>query len=113
MLILPITGGIMRVSILIVLALALAAPVAAQTSGNAIAGHTLARAWCASCHLIAPGEGRASDAAPAFEAVARRASTTETSLRVFLQTPHRQMPNYTLTRQETDDVVAYILGLRR
>ena len=103
----------MRTFILVVMTLACAGPVAAQTTGNALAGHALARQWCAACHLVAPGEGRASDAAPAFEAVARRPSTTETGLRVFLQSPHQRMPNYTLTRQETDDVVAYILGLRR
>jgi mono/diheme cytochrome c family protein len=103
----------MRTTYLAALALMCANPVLAQSTGNALAGHALARQWCASCHLIASGEGRTSDVAPAFEAVARRPSTTQTSLRVFLQTPHRQMPNYTLTRQETDDVVAYILGLRR
>jgi mono/diheme cytochrome c family protein len=103
----------MRIPVFVAFALSVAAPAAAQSTGNALAGHALARQWCAACHLIGPGEGRTSDAAPAFEAVARRPSTTETSLRVFLQTPHRRMPNYTLTRQETDDVVAYILGLRR
>jgi mono/diheme cytochrome c family protein len=103
----------MRTIHLTALALICASPALAQSTGNALAGHALARQWCAACHLVAPGEGRSSDAAPAFEAVARRPATTETSLRVFLQTPHRQMPNYTLTRQETDDVVAYILGLRR
>lgn len=102
----------MRIFILTLVTLA-AGPAFAQNTGNALAGHALARQWCAACHLVAPGEGRASDAAPAFEAVARRPSTTETSLRVFLQSPHQRMPNYTLTRQETDDVVAYILGLRR
>jgi mono/diheme cytochrome c family protein len=103
----------MRIPVFVSLALAAAAPAAAQSTGNALAGQALARQWCASCHLIGTGEGRTTDAAPPFEAVARRASTTETSLRVFLQTPHRRMPNYTLTRQETDDVVAYIVGLRR
>jgi mono/diheme cytochrome c family protein len=103
----------MRTPIIATLAIAWAGPALAQSAGNALAGQSLARQWCASCHMISGTEGRMSDAAPAFEAVARRASTTETSLRVFLQTPHRRMPNYTLTRQETDDVVAYILGLRR
>ena len=41
------------------------------------------------------------------------ASTTSMSLRVFLQTPHPSMPDYRLTREELDDVVAYILTLRR
>lgn len=103
----------MRIPVLVSLALTVAGPAAAQSAGNALAGQTLAGQWCAACHLIGTGEGRTTDAAPPFEAVARRPSTTETSLRVFLQTPHRRMPNYALTRQETDDVVAYIVGLRR
>jgi mono/diheme cytochrome c family protein len=35
------------------------------------------------------------------------------SLRVFLQTPHANMPNFQLSRAETDAIVAYILSLRR
>jgi hypothetical protein len=39
-------------------------------------------------------------------------ATTSMSLHVFLLTPHANMPNYHLTPQEIDDVVAYILSLR-
>jgi mono/diheme cytochrome c family protein len=35
------------------------------------------------------------------------------SLHAFLLTPHANMPNYRLTSEEIDDVVAYILSLRR
>jgi hypothetical protein len=37
---------------------------------------------------------------------------TETSLRVFLRTPHTRMPDFILSRAETDDVISYILSLR-
>ena len=40
-------------------------------------------------------------------------STTSMSLRVFLQSPHGNMPDYRLSREQIDDVVAYILSLRR
>ncbi len=40
-------------------------------------------------------------------------STTSMSLRVFLQSPHGNMPDYRLTREQMDDVVAYLLSLRR
>jgi hypothetical protein len=33
-------------------------------------------------------------------------------LRAFLQTPHGQMPDFTLGRDQIDDVVAYLLSLR-
>jgi hypothetical protein len=55
------------------------------------------------------------------EAFARRAipvhvvapATQHGSLRAFLMTPHPSMPNYRLAPQEIDDVVTYILSLRR
>jgi hypothetical protein len=34
----------------------------------------------------------------------------ELSLRVFLQTPHRNMPNLQLSQKETDDVIGFILS---
>jgi len=76
-------------------------------------GARLAQQWCANCHAIAPGQQPPTgDAAPSLPAVARLASTTEMSLRVFLQTPHARMPDHRLSRAETDAVVAYILSLR-
>jgi mono/diheme cytochrome c family protein len=49
---------------------------------------------------------------PGFGAVADMPSQTVLSLRIFLQTPHGNMPRYQLTTNETDDVIAYILSLR-
>lgn len=77
-------------------------------------GQRLAQQWCANCHAVAPGQQPPTgDAAPALPSVAARPSTTEMSLRVFLQTPHANMPNFQLSRAETEAVVAYILSLRR
>jgi hypothetical protein len=38
---------------------------------------------------------------------------TPMGLRVFLQTPHSRMPDLHLTRAEADDLIAYIVSLRR
>ena len=77
-------------------------------------GRHVAETWCANCHLVGPGaRGPAGDAAPPFQAIARMPSTTEMSLRAFLQTPHSGMPDYRLSQQELDGVVAYILALKR
>ncbi|MFN7194249.1 MAG: c-type cytochrome [Rhodospirillales bacterium] len=85
----------------------------AQTVGDQGRGRDLARQWCAACHIVAQGEGRsATDAVPTFVTVAARPSTTALSLRVFLQTPHLRMPDFALTADQTDDVIAYILSLR-
>lgn len=77
-------------------------------------GRELALKWCAECHLVDKTQERAaSDAVPSFYAVANHASTTETGLKAFLMSPHKkQMPNIMLTREQIDDVVAYILSLR-
>jgi len=76
-------------------------------------GRRVAETWCANCHLIGPAaRGPAGDAAPPFDAVARMPSTTEMSLRAFLQSPHSRMPDYRLTQQELDGVVTWILALK-
>ena len=76
-------------------------------------GRRVAETWCANCHVIGPGaQGPAGDAAPPFTEVARMPSTTEISLRAFLQTPHSRMPDYRLTQAELDGVVAWILALK-
>ena len=92
-----------------------AMPALAQTEpGDPAAGLRMAATWCANCHRVAPGgPGPSTDAAPAFQAIARMPSTTSMALRVFLQTPHASMPDYRLTREELDDVVAYLISLKR
>ncbi|MBR0673939.1 c-type cytochrome [Neoroseomonas soli] len=92
-----------------------ALPAAAQTEpGDPRAGLRLSATWCANCHQVAPGgPGPSTDAAPTFRSIAQMASTTSMSLRAYLQTPHPSMPDYRLTREELDDVVAYLLTLKR
>jgi len=84
-----------------------------QEIGDSIAGRQLAERWCSSCHVVGPGsEQGSSNGAPTFAAVARMKSTTPLSLRAFLLTPHARMPDLHLTRDEIDDLAAYILALR-
>jgi mono/diheme cytochrome c family protein len=90
---------------------ALAQPQLAPMAGE---GARIAQQWCANCHAVAPGQRPPTgDAVASFPAIAALTSTTEMSLRVFLQTPHANMPNFQLSRAETDAIVAYILSLRR
>lgn len=100
---------------LVLLGMAAATPALAQAEpGDAQAGQRLASTWCANCHRIAPGgPGPSTDAAPAFRSIARMPSTTSMSLRAFLQSPHANMPDYRLSREQLDDLVAYILTLKR
>jgi mono/diheme cytochrome c family protein len=86
----------------------------AQQLGDAVAGRRLAMEWCGTCHLVGPDVRRgAADLAPPFAEVASDPSTTDFRLRAFLMTPHQRMPDFKLSREQTDDLIAYILSLRR
>jgi cytochrome c len=76
-------------------------------------GHALARAWCASCHAVEPGQRVGPFAGiPSFASVAQRPSTTAASLHAFLTSSHRNMPDVRLKPEEIDEVVDYILRLK-
>ena len=84
----------------------------ANPAGDPAAGQDLARAVCAECHQVERvwiddfGAG-----APPFTAIAE-SEHSETSLKVFLRTPHVTMPNLILTPTEIEDLVAYIMTMR-
>jgi mono/diheme cytochrome c family protein len=85
----------------------------AQEIGDAAAGQQLAEGWCISCHVVSRTPERGvSNGAPTFAAIARLKSTTPLALRAFLQTPHARMPDLHLTRDEIDNLAAYILSPR-
>jgi mono/diheme cytochrome c family protein len=80
--------------------------------GDVNAGKQVAAGWCAACHRVDSNVGIV-DGAPDFYSIANLPSTTALSLKVFLETSHDQMPNFRLTQRETDDVIAYILSLKK
>lgn len=84
----------------------------AQDIGDARAGREVATSLCIQCHRIDRAGREPGRIPPDFGAIADMGSQTALSLRVFLQTPHGNMPRYQLTRGEIDDVIAYILSLR-
>jgi len=97
--------------LLAVATLALPAPLLAQPAGgDPVRGRELAGSMCASCHRI---EGKNLDAPPGFAAVAAMPSTTALSLKVFLRSNHKEMPNLIISDTDTGDIVAYILSLNR
>lgn len=76
-------------------------------------GLELATSVCANCHAIEAGlRDSGAGGAPAFQSIADNPTATPLALRVFLGTPHRNMPDLILTEAERDDVIAYIVGLR-
>jgi mono/diheme cytochrome c family protein len=74
-------------------------------------GLRLARHWCASCHMVEPGV-KTSDVAPPFPAVGRDPTSTATKLHAWLANPHPPMPNLMLSREQEDDIIAYILSYK-
>jgi mono/diheme cytochrome c family protein len=81
--------------------------------GNSVEGLTFARGNCAECHYVEPEEAVILfPDARAFRDVAADPKTTEMSLRVFLRSTHIYMPDFILTEEQTDNVVAYILSLK-
>jgi mono/diheme cytochrome c family protein len=91
------------------IAVALASSAFAQ-SDEVASGRRLAESWCSSCHQIGPEAS--TGPAPSFPQLARLPSTTELSIKVFLQSNHENMPNLMLTRAQMDDLAAYILSLK-
>lgn len=96
------------------ISLAILAPpaVAQDQAGSIEAGRAIAQETCVECHVLGrmkgnenPGIGRP------FQDIAN-SGMTELGLRVFFRSPHRDMPNFRFTPQETDDLVAYILSLK-
>lgn len=91
---------------------ALAIPLAAQAA-DAGHGKALAERWCANCHAVAPGAKEANDQVPSFAAIAKRKDMTPDRLRTWLQTPHPNMPNFNLARQNIEDLIAYLRSLAK
>ena len=89
-----------------------AASGAAPDQTDATRGHTLAQAWCSSCHAVEKFAIPVEQRAPAFVAIASMRSTTPLAIRVFLQSSHEPMPNFILKKQDIDDLAAYIMSLR-
>ena len=108
-----IAGFVRLAGSLLFAALAIAPAAAQDLRGDPAAGARFAQRVCAACHVVGgdwPANPRSP--APAFEAVAAEPSVTALSLRVFLNSPHRNMPNLILSEKEADDIIAYIMGLR-
>ncbi len=90
----------------------LAAPQAhaAREKGNAEAGQRLVMASCTTCHAPA-GTTTASDAVPPLATLARDNKNDPTWTRAWLMDPHPPMEGIMLSRQQINDVVAYLNSL--
>jgi len=95
----------------LLLGLGLAPPAGAQTPASA--GQQLATKYCAYCHVVTPSGSGGWTNAPAFQTIAGNKQFTAASLSAFIQTQHEKMLNTGRPRNESDDIAAYIISLRR
>jgi mono/diheme cytochrome c family protein len=99
------------VSVLIT-SLTLSSAVFAQ-SGERAAGRRIATELCGDCHEVRAPFPAFYRYPPTFEEIAKRPSTTRLALKVFLQSNHTIMPNFIVSKSDADDIIAYILSLKR
>jgi mono/diheme cytochrome c family protein len=85
-------------------------------------GRTIADTWCSECHRISPDQPSGARpghimpppvTAPSFVVVASRPGADAAQLRAFMADLHPPMPTFRLSTAEKEDVIAYILTLRR
>lgn len=95
--------------LLALLAAFVAASAAPAFAGDAKRGETIAKRWCASCHVVSAAQTSASADAPSFAEVAQRKDKRQ--ITNFLIAPHPPMPDMHLSRKEIDDISTYIRSL--
>ena len=103
----------LAVIVLVVVRLHVAGGQGSDIRGDAARGRSLAEVWCSECHAVGTKTFLVPEDAPAFSAVAQLPSTTALSLNAFLRSNHRSMPNFMIAPADADDIVAYILSLKR
>ena len=81
--------------------------------GSIMNGQRIAEEFCIACHEVRPKDGVALLGPQGFPAIANLPSTNALSLNVFFQSVHSNMPDLHLTRSERDDLIAYILSLKK
>lgn len=81
--------------------------------GSAQAGLSYARKVCAECHEVEGVDSFSPNPdAPTFKEVANTPGMTGRALAVWLQTSHPTMPDFILSPDQIDNLIAYILSLR-
>ncbi|NNG03250.1 MAG: cytochrome c [Inquilinus sp.] len=102
-------GVVLGVALATAALTALPSPAAAQ--GSERGGRAIAARWCVECHLIGP-DGPGSAIGRPFTTIANDTGLTDDRLRGWLAEPHPPMPNLDLTRQEIENVIAYLESLK-
>ena len=82
----------------------------ALAQGDPEAGRDIVRSWCTACHVV-DLEGTGADAGPALPALLAGRQRSADEIRGWLADPHPPMPNLNLSRQEIENILAYLESL--
>lgn len=97
-----------RTNAALLLLTAVAAWAGAAGAAEVENGATLAKRWCAACHVVAADQRVGTTQAPPFSAIAKKPGFDAAALALFLMLPHPKMPDMSLSRAEAADLAAYI-----
>lgn len=84
----------------------------ALAAGNPTLGRVLAVKWCSACHIVTPDQTTGNPDVPPFKSIARKPGFSADFVAAFLVNPHPKMPDMHLSRDEIDDLAAYIASLK-
>jgi mono/diheme cytochrome c family protein len=85
---------------------------AAWAFGDPEEGQAIAERWCSNCHIVSADKPAvATDAVPTFPSIARKPGNTPQRIGAFLIDPHPPMPNFNLSKQTIEHLVAYFESL--
>ena len=100
-------------TIVLAIAVITSGPAFSQEPGDVMQGQELAQTVCAECHAVTPGAIHSPNGhAPTFDTIAHMPGMTPMAIRVWLRSAHKEMPNIMLSRDETDNVIAYLQSLK-
>jgi mono/diheme cytochrome c family protein len=89
------------------------AVLAQPVAGDPASGRQIATTLCSSCHRVLPMTLPDKADPPSFQSIADLPATTGISLNVFLHSNHRNMPDFKVSSAESNDLIVYILSLKK
>jgi mono/diheme cytochrome c family protein len=89
------------------------AVLAQPVAGDPASGRQIATTLCSSCHRVLPMTLSDKAEPPSFQSIADLPATTGISLNVFFHSNHNKMPDFILSSAESNDLIAYILSLKK
>ena len=75
-------------------------------------GKRITERWCSECHALTPVASGKRASVPSFAAIAAQQGITSDMIASFLLMPHATMPAFSLSRNEAQDIAAFIVSMK-